>query len=131
MFWGGSFVISIHAPKRERHDIQKNDRECCNFNPRSQAGATVWMFFAKVNIWDFNPRSQAGATIVCPFLPLLCQFQSTLPSGSDNLFVCVKVWYPIFQSTLPSGSDMLVLAVFSGISNFNPRSQAGATSNAP
>ena len=54
-------------------------------------------------------------------------FQSTLPRGSDVVFVVHIITQPPFQSTLPRGSDRADLTYQQGLNHFNPRSLAGAT----
>ena len=100
-----------------------------NFNPRSLAGATCRNDWFCCSPADFNPRSLAGATAEDIFkLGFVTIFQSTLPCGSDILFLCILVSLMIisihaplrerpqaapghsvrrirFQSTLPCGSD--------------------------
>ena len=57
----GTGFISIHAPLRERLRTLPADCVCANFNPRSLTGAT-----ARISLFVEA-----------------CQFQSTLPYGSD------------------------------------------------
>ena len=99
-----------------------------DFNPRSLAGATrqrlqelhclqisihallrerprlSWLHILKAN---FNPRSLTGAP-------------AFWPDGRRR---------DIFQSTLPYGSDLSNFVSYRDLSDFNPRSLAGATSN--
>ena len=58
------FLISIHAPSRERPDCKKSYRYRLHFNPRSLAGATSLFSFNFGDLSNFNPRSLAGATIL-------------------------------------------------------------------
>ena len=60
--WGEHFIISIHAPSRERrHNIYPCAARAY-FNPRSLAGATCWRRGSGADEKHFNPRSLAGAT---------------------------------------------------------------------
>ena len=70
----GTYVISIHAPSRERRDF----------------------IIALLRGGDFNPRSLTGATLR-RLLPLrqTLTFQSTLPHGSDLLPDELLQQYPI------------------------------------
>ena len=59
---GAEFIISIHAPSRERQQYRTIKADHDNFNPRSLAGAT-WRFKRGYSgLTYFNPRSLAGAT---------------------------------------------------------------------
>ena len=107
-----------------------------NFNPRSLAGATTYLFRFAAGRHYFNPRSLAGATFKI-FKPRDCviAFQSTLPRGSDTylsvpalVIVSISIHAPsrerhsaddspcrqcaIFQSTLPRGSDSILSPFF-------------------
>ena len=59
-------VISIHAPSRERPEANLPPHSHNDFNPRSLTGATI-MF----TNWD----------------DYIAKFQSTLPHGSDMVFM--------------------------------------------
>ena len=117
--------ISIHAPAKGA-TINSGQCSCVRsyFNPRSREGSD---HFRKIifrmmprfqstlprrerqkpchyshNHMNFNPRSREGSDPIIPFKKLdSTEFQSTLPRRERQLFVAVKVWYPIFQSTLP------------------------------
>ena len=57
--------ISIHAPSRERRRLIAVRTVKAYFNPRSLAGATIYIFKSIISsTFYFNPRSLAGATDV-------------------------------------------------------------------
>ena len=102
------------------------------------------------NHMNFNPRSREGSDPIIPFKKLdSTEFQSTLPRRERQLFVAVKVWYPIFQSTLPrrerleyfdsptvipkisihapaKGATNPSPSCVASTNNFNPRSREGS-----
>jgi len=99
------YGISIHAPKRERLLFVHFYPSCVNFNPRSQAGATICSFVLKCGTRYFNPRSQAGATCLC---------WQCLAGLVISIHAPKRERHPMRpKQRLPS--------------HFNPRSQAGAT----
>ena len=57
-----TYVISIHAPSRERPGYMDRLNMPYNFNPRSLAGATLPARPLSQGQLHFNPRSLAGAT---------------------------------------------------------------------
>ena len=61
----------------------------------------------------------------------MCQFQSTLPHGSDSLNFNTSNARNMFQSTLPHGSDGFGRKFYYTLSGFNPRSLTGATAPIP
>ena len=98
------FVISIHAPSRERPETLFTCPPYLHFNPRSLAGATGrglptcpsglisihapsrerrFLLAVVCSSWYFNPRSLAGATRTNISSTASLRFQSTLPRGSD------------------------------------------------
>ena len=97
--------ISIHAPSRERLPADNSCGWSCG---------------------NFNPRSLAGATARNDVFRRICRFQSTLPRGSDakndatneNLIISIHA---------PSRERLSASSSAFGLSNFNPRSLAGAT----
>ena len=121
------FLISIHAPLRERRCLIVFAGYQRDFNPRSLAGATFALLYRQGLRHDFNPRSLAGATvydrviildvIISIHAPLRerrhcgagcisgTSFQSTLPCGSDEMLDLPINVAQAFQSTLPCGSD--------------------------
>ena len=144
-----AWLISIHAPSRERRLSPAKVRRCAVFNPRSLAGATINAIDDSTNIRHFNPRSLAGATVF-QFLKIylmryfnprslagatsssvasftISRFQSTLPRGSDQARSSSAPAPTVFQSTLPRGSDILPMSWTDCKRYFNPRSLAGAT----
>ena len=98
-----------------------------NFNPRSLAGATK------------QPTTEASCESISIHAPSRerlwptsanlsrAEFQSTLPRGSDCASAPSRPRPGIFQSTLPRGSDFSKIIFWHALSNFNPRSLAGAT----
>ena len=100
--------ISIHAPSRERQQYLSAVRyQAQHFNPRSLTGATILLLPVGASTFYFNPRSLTGATNQPPTASSITLFQSTLPHGSD-------------RRKLLSGLDD---------ADFNPRSLTGATNN--
>ena len=97
------FIISIHAPTRgatsAKFPVNVYVEVISIHAPTRGATATHW-----------QPRGNHH------------QFQSTLPREERQLFVAVKVWYPIFQSTLPREERLLVRSGFRLSWYFNPRS---------
>ena len=81
---GVSTSISIHAPLRERREVQGSFLLKLYFNPRSLTGATRSTKQLKLFFFNFNPRSLTGATLFINCKACLSfKFQSTLPYGSD------------------------------------------------
>ena len=97
--------ISIHAPSRERRTLRCSCHGSEDFNPRSLTGATANYF---------QCRKFRGISIHAPSRERL--------GTAQNFFVA-----PAFQSTLPHGSDFLFLAYRLTFFYFNPRSLTGAT----
>ena len=105
----GGTVISIHAPSRERpyrREHQSHNNAISIHAPsreRPHINKTD-----NITIFNFNPRSLAGATPMSMYIDCKQRFQSTLPRGSDPM---PQGWaafsYVAFQSTLPRGSDAL------------------------
>ena len=142
-------MISIHAPSRER---QYHVIFCCipwHFNPRSLAGATIRrkkIFIQKHHFnprslagateglrkgssvqQHFNPRSLAGATVKLQNTTRIQEFQSTLPRGSDaEPFRAYNLIYNI-SIHAPSRERHYYPIIWIYITDFNPRSLAGAT----
>ena len=119
--------ISIHAPSRERPKAQQKHADVADIS--------------------IHAPSRERRIVRILLFPLFL-FQSTLPRGSDSIWVFHVVGLFGFQSTLPRGSDVSVNIFFGHVnisihapsrerqhyaqilcvSNyFNPRSLAGAT----
>ncbi len=121
--------ISIHAPSRERRSQQQWSVCWHYFNPRSLAGATsAWItstpnscisihapsrerhehVFHHLTLGDFNPRSLAGATKADGTPARRCEFQSTLPRGSDDTAksdlrqACISIHAPSRERRQPA-----------------------------
>ena len=100
-----AWLISIHAPSRERRLSPAKVRRCAVFNPRSLAGATKLMHkFISINI-----------------------FQSTLPRGSDFKLFSRCGLQNNFNPRSLAGATAGVDFKQRSRCNFNPRSLAGAT----
>ena len=96
--------ISIHAPSRERPQINSQGSAIVQFQSTLPRGSDCVGFCEFDKYANFNPRSLAGATAFYQRQCVERLFQSTLPRGSDTVSVCTIV-VPAFQSTLPRGSD--------------------------
>ena len=75
--------ISIHAPSRERPNVNSSTGQVLDFNPRSLAGATYDKLYDAINhdISIHAPsRERPGYNL---FRSPTLEFQSTLPRGSD------------------------------------------------
>ncbi len=81
----------------------------------------------------FNPRSREGSDCQGFLqLPLLLQFQSTLPRGERQCGHRLHVDILLFQSTLPRGERRFRLHTGTDTSSdFNPRSREGSDASAP
>ena len=99
------FMISIHAPSRERLQGFSPSVRLRDFNPRSLAGATLPLHILDSSFLDFNPRSLAGAT-----------------SGG-----IVKSSVAVISIHAPLRERLCFNLLVSKSGNFNPRSLAGAT----
>ena len=103
MIFQYSQVFQSTLPRRERplpEDHFPDDAPISIHAPAK--GATQKPCHYSHNHMNFNPRSREGSDPIIPFKKLdSTEFQSTLPRRERQLFVAVKVWYPIFQSTLP------------------------------
>ena len=127
-----AFMISIHAPSRERPQVYLLDAGArLDFNPRSLAGATRATADEALWEYNFNPRSLAGATSgdisfditkgISIHAPSRERRLAPLYSGLLNLnfnprslagaTVCcpLRAHSNLFQSTLPRGSDEIRL----------------------
>ncbi len=141
--------ISIHAPSRERlNTLLRMDRQS-NFNPRSLTGATSWVWPSASFASYFNPRSLTGATIRTRSVVLItvisihapsrerhyadknrcreCEFQSTLPHGSDYCFGGHDLVWRNFNPRSLTGATFLLSTRCPCPRHFNPRSLTGAT----
>ena len=121
-----------------------------DFNPRSLAGATYCIYdrkgelifqstlprgsdriHFKLNLTskNFNPRSLAGATTLLARLTVTTPaFQSTLPRGSDRFYKGDRV-AQFISIHAPSRERPGSYGTSGSVTNFNPRSLAGATKN--
>ena len=97
------------------------------FNPRSLTGATPGLLtisnVSRISI--HAPLRERHNLIFNEWFR--DEFQSTLPYGSDVLFLRTRVCSVPFQSTLPYGSDRREIREKRRNFYFNPRSLTGAT----
>ena len=122
-----NFLISIHAPLRERRNrinihhatMHFNPRSLagathllcrmiwliCNFNPRSLAGATLRFIAKEMMMINFNPRSLAGATDYADQIISLGYISIHAPLRERRNLNSISSLFTLFQSTLPCGSD--------------------------
>ena len=121
----------------------------CQFQSTLPHGSDLHCSKSLIVVWDFNPRSLTGATyattgdilavaisIHAPSrerpstsyrLPSIYTFQSTLPHGSDTLFLPSLQLYNAISIHAPSRERRLTAANNPFSENFNPRSLTGAT----
>ena len=100
----GVWIISIHAPAKERHFGTKWFYAFLHFNPRSCEGATTVK--ALLDEWDgISIHAPAKERLWYKFFDFLYWgFQSTLLRRSDMTYP-VKLTFKAFQSTLLRRSD--------------------------
>ena len=105
--------ISIHAPLRERPKYPKAPYKCCDFNPRSLAGATGFRHAA---------AAQAEISIHAPLRERPQRYHAFTKSFSISIHAplrerlvktAAKALTTRFQSTLPCGSDSIKTNYFS------------------
>ena len=120
--------ISIHAPLRERpvwYDIYKHSKAISIHAPLRERRAK---HIDKINNFLFQSTLPYGSDGVFMFLfSAQHRFQSTLPYGSDTNHANAAMMITKFQSTLPYGSDCLLCCSLFWQDYFNPRSLTGAT----
>ena len=119
--------ISIHAPSRERLEMQHKNNRNYYFNPRSLAGATGDSRADHDGRIYFNPRSLAGATFradcwckpptISIHAPSRERRESTVIWDEDS---AISIHAPSRER--PNGAPMHHRRY-----DFNPRSLAGAT----
>ena len=105
------FMISIHAPSRERPVEPTATGLVTIFQSTLPRGSDADHLGTIAQKLHFNPRSLAGATAAVDFRRYICLFQSTLPRGSDCACNVDNNQRCKFQSTLPRGSDQLIVGL--------------------
>ena len=125
-----ALLISIHAPSRERREINGVKVYPSPFQSTLPRGSDLYgrtSLFPKLN---FNPRSLAGATRVPPARRTIRDSISIHAPSRERQNSAVLFGHHLkFQSTLPRGSDAPRFNEKRKVKHFNPRSLAGATGN--
>ena len=125
--YDGQGSISIHAPSRERPRTLQNQRSYSSISIHAPLRERQKRHYELARRVNFNPRSLTGATITLIWCPISLFISIHAPSRERHKIPLYCCLLPLFQSTLPRGSDFCALVGFLMMSDFNPRSLAGAT----
>ena len=123
-----AMLISIHAPLRVRQVLPKTALPVLAFQSTHPCGCDPWQVFRHIVHRYFNPRTLAGATIYLPAKQVFrYDFNPRTLAGATKLR-CNMDESTVFQSTHPCGCDRLLYhPMRPEFIYFNPRTLAGAT----
>ena len=130
-FLGNFNTISIHAPSRERPDADIKAAKASSISIHAPSRERRrYILHWRRRLSYFNPRSLAGATGEWERAGCPKEISIHAPSRERQypMFPQCQL-YNLFQSTLPRGSDRNVPSYALLMTNFNPRSLAGATAD--